>query len=259
MGIEQKVITTITDDHDGEELDPGAEPTIIAIDDIKYTAYLSDFNRARLQAFISDFLSGGPDEDKSDDCRMGDVVELPKRDGRSTYTVETHGFTPAEARAFCKRNGIEVGDRGRLPQSAYDGLKASEDQGCETAEEVRARLAAEFAEKPEPALSTKRVRRTRKPGSYGSDTPKTYARTREENADIDSMAAQLMTMLDAGGDFEVVAEGEPNDRMAQAINNSVGNFTGMRGFEAVSRTAEPRVNGPYGKPLVNILARRLPA
>lgn len=251
MGIR----TIIIDDHDGAELPGGTRPLDVSINDVAYRTgvYLSAENQAKLDRLVSGFL-GAPTIAEELDAILDEAEAAAPGRPRPPHAIEKHGFTPAEARAYCRRNGIPIGDRGRVPQSAYDALKASEDEGCETAEQVRARLEAEASG---PALSTTRVRRSRATG-HGSSTPKTYARTREENREADETAAQLMRLLDAGGDFEVVAEGEPNDRMAQAINHAKGNFTGMRGFEAVSRTAHPAVEGPYGRPLVNILARRLP-
>lgn len=145
------------------------------------------------------------------------------------------------------------------PARELDGLPDARDEDEDdcTAASLMAEFRESLAEPRQATLSTRRVTHPSRRSVPGSSTPKTIYFTREENEAFDMAAKRRLVLLERGCDFTVVSERQINDRMSQCINNSAGVFTGLRGFEAVSRQAEPREIGPNGKPLVNIMARRV--
>ena len=198
-------------------------------------------------------LSPEPEPEPIDNIDEGHAIRV------ADPRFETHGFTAADVRAYCRRNDLEVGERGLVSQRLYDALRDSEAEGCESVEDVRARLMAGTAAHEAVVARRKVERRTRGPQPAGVTRERKVSA--EENEAADQFALRAINSLPSSGDFKLVAERQPNDRMVACINNGTGRFSSLRAgaFEACGRQSQPREIGPYGKPLVDIYARRVTA
>ncbi len=99
------------DDYDGKT--EGATPRFFSLDDRFYRLDLAGSNYDRLRAALQPFI------DKAQ------PTDAPKG-GRRTPAADANGHSepdPADVRAWAKREGIEVNDKGRVPEEVTNRYK----------------------------------------------------------------------------------------------------------------------------------------
>ncbi|MFE9432760.1 Lsr2 family protein [Streptomyces sp. NPDC006640] len=110
----QQIITKLLDDLDGSE---ASETIVFGLDGKTYEIDLNEKNAAKLRKALESYVDKGR---KTGQARGG------KRGG-STQTTTSSGDT-ALIRAWAKKNGYEVNDRGRVPaeiKEAYAKAKVA--------------------------------------------------------------------------------------------------------------------------------------
>lgn len=107
-----KTIVRMIDDLDGTELSEGdGESVRFALDGVEYELDLSDANAAGLRELIGTYIEAGR--------RTGGR----RRAGGHTRRIVTDVDTRA-VRTWAKSRGIEVSNRGRVPQHVIDRYRA---------------------------------------------------------------------------------------------------------------------------------------
>ena len=113
----RQVITTLIDDLDGKKADRTVE---FSLDGTSYTIDLSDANAGKLRKALDPFINAG--------TRVGRGG--PSRAPRHAATVST-GRTASSRdenkaiREWAARNGHQISERGRIPQSVSDAYRAA--------------------------------------------------------------------------------------------------------------------------------------
>jgi hypothetical protein len=113
----RQVITTLIDDLDGKKADRTVE---FSLDGTSYTIDLSDANAGKLRKALDPFINAG--------TRVG--RGSPGRGSRHAATVAT-GRTASSRdenkaiREWAARNGHQISERGRIPQSVSDAYRAA--------------------------------------------------------------------------------------------------------------------------------------
>lgn len=105
----QKVQVLLVDDLDGGEAD---ETVQFSIDGASYEIDLSSANAKKLRDSLAPFVEKG---------RKAGTVRRGGRRQRGASSRERS----AEIRAWAKRNGIKVNERGRIPQNVIEQYEAA--------------------------------------------------------------------------------------------------------------------------------------
>lgn len=100
----QKVV--MVDDLEGTE---GARTIRFGVDGNQYEIDLNEKNQARLNKALEKFLS----------------VARPVHRVQKTQRKAGPSYRPADVRAWAAENGVEVSDRGRVPQEVVDRYVAA--------------------------------------------------------------------------------------------------------------------------------------
>src|SRR6185369_13317718 len=102
----KKIITLLTDDLDGTEADRTVE---FGLDGIVYAIDLSDKNAGKLRAALAPFLSEATRVGRETSGRRAAAAPVrPSRDQNQAI------------RAWAGKNGHQISERGRIPQSVID-------------------------------------------------------------------------------------------------------------------------------------------
>jgi len=110
----RQVITTLIDDLDGKKADRTVE---FSLDGTAYTIDLSEANAGRLRKALDPFITAG--------TRVG------RGSGRRQSGLVTSGRTAGSRdenkaiREWAARNGHQISERGRIPQSVSDAYRAA--------------------------------------------------------------------------------------------------------------------------------------
>lgn len=110
----RQVITTLIDDLDGKKADRTVE---FALDGTSYTIDLSEANAGKLRKALDPFIAAG--------TRVG---RLNRGAGRHVVTSARSAGSRDENRAvrdWAIRNGYQISERGRIPQSISDAYRAA--------------------------------------------------------------------------------------------------------------------------------------
>lgn len=121
--VAQKTIITFVDDLTGEEAE--AISTVeFALDGVSYEIDLADDNAARLRDALASYMAAG----RKTGGRRASAARTGRRSSRAS-----NGDTPGSGynretlqsiRAWAKRNGRAVSDRGRLPVDVVEAWEA---------------------------------------------------------------------------------------------------------------------------------------
>lgn len=115
------VQTIRTDDLNGK---PDAQPTIITINGYGVEIDLAADSAARLVKALEPFWAVG--NERPYDVVVRKTVREKRRANLSTNgTNGDREFDPIAVRAWAAQNGIEVGDRGRIPRTIVDQFLAA--------------------------------------------------------------------------------------------------------------------------------------
>jgi hypothetical protein len=110
----RQVITTLIDDLDGKKADRTVE---FSLDGTAYTIDLSEANAGKLRKALDPFINAG--------TRVG------RGSGRRQSATVTAGRTAGSrdenkaVREWASRNGHQISERGRIPQSVSDAYRAA--------------------------------------------------------------------------------------------------------------------------------------
>ena len=111
----RQVITTLIDDLDGKKADRTVE---FSLDGTAYTIDLSDANAGKLRKALDPFIAAG--------TRVG------RGSGRSSQRHTVASSRPAGSRdenrairEWAARNGHQISERGRIPQSVSDAYRVA--------------------------------------------------------------------------------------------------------------------------------------
>ena len=111
----RQVITTLIDDLDGKKADRTVE---FSLDGVNYTIDLSEANAGKLRKALDPFIAAG--------TRVG---RSPARAGRqvTSGSPRTAGSRDENKaiREWASRNGHQISERGRIPQSVSDAYRAA--------------------------------------------------------------------------------------------------------------------------------------
>lgn len=108
----QKILTVLTDDIDGKELDNNdAETVTFALDGQTYEIDLSTKNAEKMRKAISTYIENGR------------KVSSRNKAGRPKRTQM--GPTAQEIRDWARSSGYEVPDRGRIPADIREAFEAA--------------------------------------------------------------------------------------------------------------------------------------
>jgi Lsr2 len=115
----RQVITTLIDDLDGKPADRTIE---FGLDGTNYTIDLSDANAGKLRKALDPFISAGTRIGRGATGRAGG-----RATGRGAATRSGGGDRDQNRaiREWAARNGYEVSERGRIPQSMADAYHAA--------------------------------------------------------------------------------------------------------------------------------------
>ncbi|HYN95953.1 MAG TPA: Lsr2 family protein [Pilimelia sp.] len=107
----RKVVTTLIDDIDGKPADRTVE---FSLDGASYTIDLSEGNIAQLRNALDPFLSAGTRVG-----RGGGTRQATRSTGRAGSSREQN----KGIREWASKNGHDVSERGRIPQSVIDAYR----------------------------------------------------------------------------------------------------------------------------------------
>lgn len=107
----QKVQILYTDDIDGSE---AAGSVTFGLDGVSYEIDLSEKNATKLRKSLETYVEHGR--------KVGTVV---KTKGRGAAAKRTDGPSPQAVREWAKSQGIEVSDRGRVPNDLIVKFQAA--------------------------------------------------------------------------------------------------------------------------------------
>jgi hypothetical protein len=104
--VARRVITQLVDDLDGSELAAGKGTTVrFAFEGTSYEIDLSDKNVKKFKQTLDPYISAGRKQ---------------KREGKSRSGAGTRDYDPKVVRAWAIEQGIQVPERGRIPESVLD-------------------------------------------------------------------------------------------------------------------------------------------
>jgi hypothetical protein len=113
----RQVITTLIDDLDGKKADRTVE---FSLDGASYTIDLSDANAGKLRKALDPFINagtrvgrGGPARAQRQSAASGGGRTASSRDENKAI------------REWAARNGHQISERGRIPQSVSDAYRAA--------------------------------------------------------------------------------------------------------------------------------------
>ncbi|MFI5865835.1 Lsr2 family protein [Streptomyces sp. NPDC051546] len=107
----QKTVVSLIDDLDGGE---ASETTIFGLDGRTYEIDLNDKNTKKLRDFLEKYAAAGRRQAKSGTA----APSKTKRSAASAGSGDT-----AEIRAWAKGQGMNVNDRGRVPQEIREAYE----------------------------------------------------------------------------------------------------------------------------------------
>ncbi|WP_017615929.1 histone-like nucleoid-structuring protein Lsr2 [Nocardiopsis salina] len=108
----QKVEVLLVDDLDGGEAD---ETVTFGLDGSTYEVDLSSDNAAKLRESLGSFIEAGRKKARK-------AAKGKAKTSRSSSNQQR----AAEIRAWAKESGLEVNERGRIPQSVVDKYEAAQ-------------------------------------------------------------------------------------------------------------------------------------
>ena len=107
----KKTVTVLTDDLDGKEIEHGkGESVSFALDGQSYEIDLTKKNAETLRKVLKPYVDVAAKVSKT--TKRGKAGKVPS------------GPKPSEVREWAKQQGLEVPDRGRIPQHIYDAWEA---------------------------------------------------------------------------------------------------------------------------------------
>jgi len=109
----RQVITTLIDDLDGKKADQTIE---FALDGTTYTIDLSNANAGKLRKVLDPFIVAG--------TRVG-RVPIRRAAGGSAGRAAPSREENRAMREWAQRNGHQISERGRIPQSVIDAYRAA--------------------------------------------------------------------------------------------------------------------------------------
>jgi hypothetical protein len=109
----RQVITTLIDDLDGKKADRTVE---FSLDGTTYTIDLSDANAGKLRKALDPFINAG--------TRVGRSSGRTRQPSGSGRTAGSRDENKA-IREWAVRNGHQISERGRIPQSVSDAYRAA--------------------------------------------------------------------------------------------------------------------------------------
>ena len=109
----RQVITTLIDDLDGKPADRTVE---FSLDGTNYTIDLSDANAGKLRKALDPFINAG--------TRVGRGTGRTRQSSGSGRTAGSRDENKA-IREWAARNGHQISERGRIPQSVSDAYRAA--------------------------------------------------------------------------------------------------------------------------------------
>jgi hypothetical protein len=107
----QKVQVLITDDIDGSD---GAGSVTFGLDGVTYEIDLSEANASKLRKSLATYVEHGRK-----------VTAAKRTAARASGKAKSDGVNPQEVRAWAKQQGIEVSDRGRVPNDLVARFQAA--------------------------------------------------------------------------------------------------------------------------------------
>ena len=110
----RQVITTLIDDLDGKPADRTVE---FSLDGTNYTIDLSDANAGKLRKALDPFISAG--------TRIGRGAGRPARHAVPSGRTASSRDENKAIRERALRNGHQISERGRIPQSVSDAYRAA--------------------------------------------------------------------------------------------------------------------------------------
>jgi hypothetical protein len=114
----RRVITTLIDDLDGKKADRTVE---FALDGTSYTIDLSEANAGKLRKALDPFITAGTRVGRGSgrgSTRNTGVLAS----GRSTNSRDEN----KAIREWAARNGYQISERGRIPQTVSDAYRAAQ-------------------------------------------------------------------------------------------------------------------------------------
>ena len=105
----QRVEVVLVDDLDGSEAD---ETVFFALDGVSYEIDLSEKNVAALEKALAPFLAGGR--------RIGRARQARSSVSSSASSASDRDYDPSVVRAWAKRQGLEVSQRGRVSKELVE-------------------------------------------------------------------------------------------------------------------------------------------
>ena len=106
----RQVITTLIDDMDGKKADLTIE---FALDGTTYTIDLSNANAGKLRKALDPFIAAGTRVGRAPARRAAVVRAAPSREENRAM------------REWAQRNGHQISERGRIPQSVIDAYRSA--------------------------------------------------------------------------------------------------------------------------------------
>jgi hypothetical protein len=112
----RQVITTLIDDLDGKKADRTVE---FALDGTSYTIDLSEANAGKLRKALDPFIAAGTRVGR------GNSVRSARPSGVAAGRTAGSRDENKAIRDWAVRNGFEISERGRIPQSVSDAYRAA--------------------------------------------------------------------------------------------------------------------------------------
>ena len=106
----KQVLTVITDDIDGSK---GAQTVSFALEGTEYTVDLNTRNLKKLRDVLGPYIEAG------------EKVSRSRRSSKRGSASTAGKSSSAEIRAWARDNGMDVPNRGRIPQAVADAWEAA--------------------------------------------------------------------------------------------------------------------------------------
>lgn len=106
-----KVLTQITDDLDGSD---DASTIAFSVDGVTYEIDLSERNAKKLHAAVRPYVEAGRR-----------VAGRTRAGRRRPSLADARGFSTAKIREWAKSNGVQIGEKGRIPNEIMENYAAA--------------------------------------------------------------------------------------------------------------------------------------
>ncbi|MEV0734159.1 Lsr2 family protein [Polymorphospora sp. NPDC050346] len=112
----RQVITTLIDDLDGKPADRTVE---FGIDGVNHTIDLSEANAGKLRTALDPYIEAGRR------LGRGGPASFMNRPASRSATAPNRRQENREIRDWAAQNGLEVSERGRIPQEVLDAYRTA--------------------------------------------------------------------------------------------------------------------------------------